>query len=90
MNGDPLRARYDGASPTSVKGRLELITSALWSTTAAPTNTFIRSYDAAAVKCDDILSDLKSIDSAIRQVESELEKSGAPYTPGRFPEWRKK
>jgi hypothetical protein len=89
LNGDPLRARYEGASPTSVKGRVNLITSALWSTTAAPTNTFIKSYDAAAGKCEEILIDLKTIDNKIKQIEAELEKSGAPYTPGRLPEWKK-
>jgi photosystem II stability/assembly factor-like uncharacterized protein len=86
LNGDQLRARYEGAAPTSVKGRLDLITGALWSTTAAPTNTFIKSYEAAASKFDEILNDLKSIDYSIRLVETDLEKSGAPYTPGRFPE----
>ncbi|MCU0365367.1 MAG: hypothetical protein MUE93_06840, partial [Ignavibacteriaceae bacterium] len=69
---------------------VNLITAALWSTTAGPTNTFIKSYDAAAAKVDEILNDLKSIDISIQQIETELEKSGAPYTPGRFPEWKKK
>lgn len=89
LNGDPLRARYEGASPTSVKGRVDLITGALWSTTSAPTNTFIKSYDAAASKFEAILISLKSIDESIKQVEDTLENYGAPYTPGRFPEWRK-
>jgi photosystem II stability/assembly factor-like uncharacterized protein len=89
LNGDPLRSRYEGASPSSVKQRVELITGALWSTTAAPTNTFIKSYDAAAAKFDAILNNLKSIENSIKQIESDLEKSGAPFTPGRFPEWRK-
>ena len=90
LNGDPLRARYEGASPTSVKGRVDLITGALWNTTAAPTNTFIKSYDAAASKFDAILLSLKSIEDNIKQVENSLENYGAPYTPGRFPEWRNK
>ncbi|MGB5287907.1 MAG: glycosyl hydrolase [Ignavibacteriaceae bacterium] len=90
LNGDRLRARYEGSSPTSVKGRVDLITGALWNTTAAPTNTFIKSYDAAASKFDEILNDLESIDNSVKMVESTLEKSGAPYTPGRIPEWRKK
>ena len=89
LNGDQLRTRYEGGTPTSVKGRVNLITAALWSTTAAPTNTFIKSYDAASATIDEILIDLKSIDGKIMAVESELEKAGAPYTPGRFPEWRK-
>jgi hypothetical protein len=89
LNGDQLRTRYEGGAPTSVKGRVDLITGALWGTTAAPTNTFIKSYEAAANKFDEILNDLKSIDYNIKQVETDLEKSGAPYTPGRIPEWKK-
>jgi hypothetical protein len=89
LNGDPLRARYEGASPTSLKGRVDLITGALWNTTAAPTNTFIKSYDVAASKFESLLFSLKSIDENIKQVEDSLENYGAPYTPGRFPEWRK-
>ncbi len=89
LNGDPLKARYEGASPTSVKDRVDLITSALWSTTAAPTTTFKKSYDAAANVFDQLLASLKSIDEKAKQIEKEFEKFGAPYTPGRFPEWKK-
>ena len=90
LNGDPLRTRYEGASPISVKDRVDLITSALWSTTAAPTTTFKKSYDAAANVFDQLLASLKSIDEKTKQIEKEFEKFGAPYTPGRFPEWKKK
>ncbi len=89
LNGDPLRTRYEGATPTSVKQRVELITGALWSTTAAPTNTFITSYEIAASKFDEISASLRSIDLSVNQVEDILEQYGAPYTPGRFPEWKK-
>ncbi len=89
LNGDPLRARYEGGSPTSVKDRIDLVTGALWTTTSAPTDTYIKSYDAAASQFDGLLADLKSIDSEVKSLESTLEKYGAPYTPGRFPEWRK-
>ena len=89
LNGDPLRAKYEGASPTSVKQRVELITGALWNTTAAPTNTLITSYEIAAGKYDELSSSLKSIDLQVKQVEDSLEEYGAPYTPGRFPEWKK-
>ena len=89
LNGDPLIARYEGASPTSIKDRVQLITSSLWSTTAAPTTTFTKSYDVAAGKFDELLNKLKAIDAEIKQIETTLEKYGAPYTPGRFPEWKK-
>ncbi len=89
LNGDPLRARYEGASPTSVKQRVELITGALWNTTAAPTNTFIESYNIAAGKYDELSASLRSIDTNMKQIEDTLEQYGAPFTPGRFPEWKK-
>ncbi|MBZ0178243.1 MAG: glycosyl hydrolase [Melioribacteraceae bacterium] len=89
LNGDNLRSYYDGGVPTAVKGRLDLITYGLWSTTAAPTVTYIRSYEAAAAQSDELLTELKEIDNNIKIIESKLEKTGAPYTPGRIPEWRK-
>jgi len=36
-----------------------------------------------------LLSKLKAIDVEVKQIETTLEKYGAPYTPGRFPEWKK-
>jgi hypothetical protein len=89
LNGDDLRARYEGNAPTSVKGRVDLISGSLWITTAAPTQTFIQSYEAAAAQTEVLLASLKSIDDRVRNIENLLEKSGAPYTPGRFPTWRK-
>jgi len=90
LNGDKIIRRFKGASPTSLIDRLELITYSLWNTTAEPTNTLIKSYDFAAERFDGILSTLKSIDGEIKMIEETLEKHGAPFTPGRFPEWRKK
>lgn len=89
LNGDPLIARYEGGSPTSVKARVDLVTGALWTTTAAPTTTFRQSYDAAADKFGELLDRLKMIDNNVRTLELKLEKFGAPATPGRFPEWKK-
>lgn len=85
FNGDNLKANYEGASPTSVKERVDLITSALWSTTAAPTTTFIKSYEDAASKFGEILNSLQSVADEVEQIEKILKDSGAAYTPGRFP-----
>ena len=89
LNGDPLKVAYEGGSPTSVKQRVDMITSSLWFTTSAPTSTYIQSYDAAAGAFEVLLTTLKSIDGEVKTIESKLEKYGAPYTPGRFPEWKK-
>ena len=89
MNGDGLRGRYEGAVPISLKGRVDMITGALWSTTSAPTETFKTSYDIAAEGLSSILESLRSVSEEIMHVETLLEKYKAPYTPGRLPVWKK-
>jgi hypothetical protein len=83
LNGDQLRGKYEGGVPTSIKQRVEIITSGLWSTTSAPSETFIQNYEAARSKVNELSVLLKSIGDEIKQIELILEKYGAPYTPGR-------
>lgn len=89
LNGDPLRSRYEGQSRTSLKEKVELITTSLWTTTSGQTTTFERAYEEASDGFEGILSALSAIDEKIAQLEKALEKAGAPYTPGRFPVWEK-
>ena len=89
MNGDGLRGRYEGATPLSLFSRIAQITSALWSTTTEPTETFKASYEIAANNFEAILNDLRNIDQEIQAIERLLEKYKAPYTPGRLPDWKK-
>lgn len=89
FNGDNLRGRYEGAAPITLKGRIDLITGALWNTTSAPTETFKTAYDIAANSFEDILASLKSVSEEISEVEKVLDKYHAPYTPGRLPDWKK-
>lgn len=83
LNGDPLRGKYEGAIPTSIKQRIEIITSGLWSTTLAPTETFVQNFEAAKNKFNELSVSLKSLSAEISQIESILDKYHAPYTPGR-------
>jgi photosystem II stability/assembly factor-like uncharacterized protein len=89
FNGDGLRARYEAVLPISLKERIDQIAGALWSTTSAPTETFIASYNVAADGFGTILESLRSVTEEIKQLENLLEKYKAPYTPGRLPEWKK-
>ena len=89
LNGDGLRARYEVTIPISLKGRVDQITGALWSTTAAPTQTFKTSYNIAADEFEAILNALRAVTDDIKQTEAVLEKYNAPYTPGRLPDWKK-
>jgi len=89
MNGDASLSKREFEIPPSINGRIGTIEYTLWTSTSAPTQTAINSFDIAAKQFDILLPELKSIDEEIKIVESTLEKNGAPYTPGRFPEWRK-
>ncbi len=89
LNGDGLRRRYEGATPTSLKDRIDIIVYSLWTTTAAPTETFKSSYKIVAEAFENVLTELKAADEQSLELDKLLESYGASYTPGRFPEWKK-
>jgi hypothetical protein len=87
LNGDPVLARYEGQARMSLKGRTDLIISSLWTTTSGATGTYERAYEEAKAGLGEALDALRDLDAKARTLEDELEKAGAPYTPGRIPEW---
>ena len=87
INGDGLRAKYEGSAPTSMLDRIDLVTYSLWSTMSTPTSTFKRAYSEVAAGFESILTDLKKVEDDLKVIEGKLEKAGAPYTPGRIPVW---
>ena len=89
MNGDGLRAKYEGTMPISLKSRVDMITGALWNTNAAATETFKMSYLIVADEFEGVLNALRSVTEDIKQAEAVLEKYKAAYTPGRLPDWKK-
>jgi hypothetical protein len=89
LNGDGLLVRYEGQSRTSLKGKVDLIVYSLWSTTSTTTGTFKRAYADANSDFEAVLADIREVDTWIKSLEQMLEQAGAPYTPGRFPEWQK-
>lgn len=88
LNGDASLARREFETAPSISSRLFYITGALWNTTAAPTNTQMSSYEIAASEFTPVYNEIKAISVEIKKLEDMLEKNGAPYTPGRLPEWK--
>ncbi len=88
MNGDASLARREFETTPSIGGRIGYVIGSLWSTTAAPTTTQINSYEIAAKEFTPVYNELKSISAEVKKLEDMLEKNGAPYTPGRLPEWK--
>ncbi|MEO7307313.1 MAG: hypothetical protein ABIR78_07100 [Ferruginibacter sp.] len=87
LNGDATLTRREFETVPSINGRIGNITGALWSTTAAPTTTFINNYTIAVKQFTPVYNELKAIGEAIKNIENQLERSKAPYTPGRLPDW---
>lgn len=89
LNGDPLRAQYEGQARNSLKNKIDIITQSLWATTSGQTGNFERAYEKANGGFAKILSLLSAVDEKIKILERSLEEAGAPYTPGRFPVWQR-
>lgn len=87
MNGDPLRAKYEGARAPTTRGRIRNVTGALWSTRSAPTETYVTAYELARDDVEGILNEIRSIDAEIKELQKLLDEYKAPYTPGRIPEF---
>ncbi len=81
--------RNEPTAPT-VYDRLNEIASGLWSSTAAPTQTQLDNYNNATAEFEPLLSQIKTIlEVDVPNLEAEMEKYGAPWTPGRIPGWNK-
>jgi hypothetical protein len=56
---------------------------------ARPTQTQIDQYAAAAQEFETALGQLRQlIESDLARLEKQMEAAGAPWTPGRIPEWK--
>lgn len=70
--------------PVSVLDRLYYLMRRQWSSTADPTDTERMNMKILQEEFPKIKNKLKQIDEDVSRIEFELEKIGAPFTPGRF------
>ena len=58
---------------------------------AKPTQSHVDSYDIAAAEFGDVLAKLRAlVEVDLVKLEKDMEAAGAPWTPGRVPEWPEK
>ena len=88
LNGDATVSKREFETLPGINGRIGNIVGSLWATTAAPSQTQLNAYTIAAKQFTPVYLELKAIDEEIKKLENLLEKSNAPYTPGRLPEWK--
>jgi photosystem II stability/assembly factor-like uncharacterized protein len=88
FDGDSVVAARNEATPPSLRERVSDAVSA-WSATSAPTGTHRRQYEIAAEQFERALVDLRALRDDLVGLERGLELAGAPWTPGRLPEWKR-
>ncbi len=89
LSGDRfLRARNEAELP-SISDRVGNVVSSSWSSSAEPTKTQRDAYTIAGTAFARELARLeKFLQVDLAAVEAELERTGAPWTPGRLPRWQ--
>jgi hypothetical protein len=88
LNGDASLSRREFEALPGINGMVNGIAAALWGTTSAPNGNLEQAYQQALQKFGKVYTEVKAVDSELNALEMQLEKSGAPYTPGRLPDWK--
>ncbi len=88
LSGDPtVRKRNEPDSP-SIAERVQQIVGGEWAASSAPTATHLENYRIAAGRFEDALAKLRTlVEVDLAALESDAEAAGAPWTPGRVPDW---
>ena len=88
LNGDPTLSRRQEPTTPSLMGRMQVMTQGARSL-EPPTATQRRQYEILSTEFAALLTKLRAIaDTRMRTVEASAEQAGAPWTPGRIPEWK--
>ncbi len=89
LNGDASLSKREFEVLPGINSRIGNIEYSLWRSSQAPTETNKQSYALAVKQFESIPAELKALDAGLKKIEQQLEKDGAPYTPGREIEWKR-
>ncbi len=88
--GDRTLTRIDRDAEPGLSRRMNSVISDQWGSTSAPTQSQREAYKIVADEFSPILQRLKKlVEEDVKKIEKKLEEIGAPYTPGRLPDWKK-
>lgn len=89
MTGDRLLSRLDKDTMPGIASRIMRITGEMSGSTSAPTKTQRDAYAIAEEEFKPVYDELKKILAEdVKAIEKKLDAVGAPYTPGRLPDWK--
>jgi photosystem II stability/assembly factor-like uncharacterized protein len=90
LRGDPTLARRVVPEPLSIGERVNISVYSLLGSTEPPTQTQREQYGYAADEFEKVLAALRDlVTKDLVAISSRMEQAGAPWTPGRIPEWKK-
>jgi len=90
INGDAVANRLDIDQLPSISSRLFSVIYDGYSTTSDPTTTMKEQLQLAGEEFGIALTELKDLLTVqVTSLEKKLEAAGAPFTPGRIPDWKK-
>jgi len=90
INGDRIPGRIDQDGDYALSTRARNAAFDNMRATTNITGTSIRNYDIAADEFAPILLEVKKLIKEFEAMDMRLDDMGAPLTPGRLPDWKKK
>ena len=89
LRGDVAARQRNMNTPPSISERVSNIVGSQRMSTERPTGTQQSQYAAAAAEFEGVLAQLRQlIEGDLARLEKQMEAAGAPWTPGRIPEWK--
>ncbi len=89
LSGDAVLARRGEPTPPSIVDRINQVVYGHWYSSADATATHRQNYQIAAQQFAPLLVRLRSLVlNDLASLESEADAAGAPWTPGRVPDWK--
>jgi len=89
LSGDASARQRNINTAPSINDRVGYVVGAQRLSTARPTQTQMNQYSAAAQDFESVLAQLRQlVEVDLTKLEKQLEAAGAPWTPGRIPEWK--
>jgi hypothetical protein len=89
LSGDSTRASRNEPTPPAIADRVQRVVNGHWDATSAPTTTQRDNYAIAAREFKPVLEKLRALVLVdLVRLEAAAEAAGAPWTPGRVPEWQ--
>jgi hypothetical protein len=89
MFGDQLAASLDKDIVPGIQGRIARIAGEQGRSSSAPTKSQRDAYAIAVEEFAPVYEALKKILAEdVKAIEKKLDSVGAPYTPGRLPDWK--